>query len=306
MNRRTITLFSAIALSAALTQAQDKPNFSGTWKLNVAKSDFGPMPGPDKMERTIVHNDPEIKVHTVQAGPQGDSTMDNVYKTDGSETVNKMRGQEIKIVGKWNAGKVGLKYKFETQGMEIGINEAWSLAAGGQQMTVVMDIATPQGEFARTMLFDKQGGAAPTEAAAKPAGGKPNLSGEWKLLVDKSDFGPFPGPKMEVMKIDHQDPAVTSVTDSDDDMQGKTTTTIKYKTDGSAVTNDIRGSKAVSTGKWDGDAIVVNTKLDYQGMDITLANTMKLASDGKTLNTSVKITTPQGDLEQKRIYERVR
>ena len=306
MNRRILTLLSAIALSAALTQAQDKPNFSGSWKLNVAKSDFGPLPGPEKMDRTITHGDPDMSIHTVQSGPQGDATTDTKYKTDGSDVTNKMRGQDIKTVAKWDGAKLTVKYKFEAQGAEISIVDVWSLAAGGQQMTVVSSITAPQGEFARTMLFDKQAGAAPSSDAAKATSGKPNFSGEWKLLVDKSDFGPAPAPKMQTLKIDHQEPAVVTTTDSDDDMNGKTTTVIKYKTDGTAATNDIRGNKAVSTAKWDGEAIVVNTKLDYQGMDLTLNNTMKIAGDGKTMNTVIKITLPQGDLEQKLVYERVR
>ena len=43
MTRRLFALaFVAVALIAA-----DKPNFTVTWKLNSAKSDFGPMPqGP--------------------------------------------------------------------------------------------------------------------------------------------------------------------------------------------------------------------------------------------------------------------
>ena len=29
-------------------QAQAKPNFTGEWKLDTSKSDFGPMPAPSK------------------------------------------------------------------------------------------------------------------------------------------------------------------------------------------------------------------------------------------------------------------
>jgi hypothetical protein len=47
--RQTTRLFSLALLTLAfgLVQAQAKTDFSGTWKLNASKSDFGPMPPPD-------------------------------------------------------------------------------------------------------------------------------------------------------------------------------------------------------------------------------------------------------------------
>jgi hypothetical protein len=40
----TISLVAAGLATAAM--AADKPNFSGDWKLNAAKSTLGPMPRP--------------------------------------------------------------------------------------------------------------------------------------------------------------------------------------------------------------------------------------------------------------------
>ena len=40
------------------SQAQSVPNLSGEWKLNAAKSDYGGVPAPEVMTRTIKHNEP--------------------------------------------------------------------------------------------------------------------------------------------------------------------------------------------------------------------------------------------------------
>ena len=159
----------------------------------------------------------------------------------------------------------------------------------------------------RRMFASAIGGATLTivfAASALMAADKPNFSGEWKLNVDKSTFGPMPPPTSQVLKIEHTDPEVVSTTDQDG-VEGKTSVTIKYKTDGTESTNDIRGAKAKTAGKWEGEALVVVTKLDFQGMDITLNNNMKLGADGKTLNTVTKIITPQGEFETAYVFEKV-
>lgn len=136
------------------------------------------------------------------------------------------------------------------------------------------------------------------------AADKPNFSGQWKLNVDKSNFGPMPAPSSQTLKIEHTDPDVVTTTDQEGD-QGKMSYTIKYKTDGSETANEVRGAQAKSVGKWEGEAIVVTTKLDFQGTEITLSNTMKLAPGGKNMNAVTKIQTPQGEFEQALVFDKV-
>ena len=142
-------------------------------------------------------------------------------------------------------------------------------------------------------------------ASSLMAADKPNFTGEWKLNIDKSTFGPMPPPSSQTMKIDHTDPNVVTTTDQDG-AEGKSTVVIKYKTDGTETANDIRGQQAKSTGKWDGDSLVVSTKLDFQGMEIMLNNSMKLSTDGKTMNAVTKIVTPQGEFETAFLYEKIK
>lgn len=150
--------------------------------------------------------------------------------------------------------------------------------------------------FATALLF-----AAGTLVAAD----KPNFTGEWKLNVDKSTFGPMPPPVSQVMKIEHADPSMVVNQDQEGADGQKVSMTMKYSTDGAESTNDFRGNPAKITAKWDGDALVVNTKLDFQGMEIKIVNTMKLAADGKSINSVSKIETPQGDFESTSLLEKV-
>ena len=156
MFRRSILTLSTLALFANVLTAQDKPNFSGTWKMDASKSDFGPMPSPSKMERTIDHKDPTLSFKSTQTTDNGEQTSEMKYMTDGSDSVNKQRGAEVKSVAKWEAGKLVVKSKRETQGMEISITETWSLAEDGKVLNVVNNIDTPQGNFEIKLVLNKQ------------------------------------------------------------------------------------------------------------------------------------------------------
>ena len=136
------------------------------------------------------------------------------------------------------------------------------------------------------------------------AAGKPDFSGEWKLNVDKSDFGPIPPPTSMVQKIDHKDPVI-KISTAQSDMNGDNTTDATYTTDGKESKNNVRGAEAKSIAKWDGDALAIDTKVDYQGMEITLKVSMTLSADGKTINSKTKIMTPQGDFDMATVLDKV-
>jgi len=157
MNRRSVLSILALAsLTATLASAADKPNFSGSWKLNTDKSDFGPVPPPEKMARTITHADPSLKYSSVSVGPQGEQKTEASYTTDGKESVNKLGGAEIKGVAAWDGENLTIKYKREVQGMDISFAENWTLSADGKVLTIVNNLSTPQGDFALKMVLDKQ------------------------------------------------------------------------------------------------------------------------------------------------------
>jgi ribosomal protein L20A (L18A) len=154
--RRSLFTIAAIALFANVVSAQEKPNFSGTWKMNATKSDFGPMPAPSAATRTVTHADPELKFKATQMTDNGEQTSEATYKTDGSEFTVKRRNMEIKAVGKWEGSKLVVKSKFEAQGMEISSTENWMLAADGKELHIVTALGTPQGDFELKIVMEKQ------------------------------------------------------------------------------------------------------------------------------------------------------
>ncbi|MBI3401766.1 MAG: hypothetical protein HY048_10125 [Acidobacteria bacterium] len=154
----TAALVLLVSVSARAQNAM--PNFSGTWTLDLAKSDFGPAPPPDSVVMTIDHKEPSLKSTTVQKGQQGDAANESTITTDGKENVNRLRAagmeQDVKSTSKWNGKRLTTERGFEIQGMSIGMNDAWELSDDGKVLTIVREINTPQGSFSTRMAFNKQ------------------------------------------------------------------------------------------------------------------------------------------------------
>jgi hypothetical protein len=159
--RKALPVACVVLLLAAVTRAQDnRPNFSGTWNLDVAKSDFGGAPAPESIVHVMEHKDPNLKVTSTQKNQQGELTNVRTLTTDGKENINKMRtmagDQDVKSTSTWNGRKLANAMTLDIQGNAIEINEVWDLSEDGKILNVVRDIKTGQGDFHQTYVYNKQ------------------------------------------------------------------------------------------------------------------------------------------------------
>ncbi len=66
-----------------------QPNFTGIWKLNITKSNFGQLPPPASQTDTIDDNEPSVKIAEDQkGGMMGDMNLATTLSTDGKETTS--------------------------------------------------------------------------------------------------------------------------------------------------------------------------------------------------------------------------
>jgi len=157
MSHRRLLALSTILLLAAIPVLA-APNFSGTWKLNVKKSDFGEMQqmAPDSMTRTITHEDPKLKVHTKQSSQMGEFETDATYTTDGKECTNEMMGNPVKSTVKWDGDALVIDSKGTFGDNEVTIHQRWVLSADGKTMNVTQKFSSSMGEGEAKLLFEKQ------------------------------------------------------------------------------------------------------------------------------------------------------
>jgi hypothetical protein len=159
MQAKTI-LFRILApalLGGAICQVcAAQPNFSGEWKMNPNKSNFAPLPLPEKLVRKISQHDSHLKIRTAQLGQQREIVTDLAYTMDGAPCKNVIRGEEFTGTAQWEGDTLLIESKREVQGMEIIQRERWTLSADGQTLTIGNHIQTPQGAFDITIVLEKQ------------------------------------------------------------------------------------------------------------------------------------------------------
>lgn len=84
MAKKMLIAFAAIiVLSMLALAAANKPNFSGTWAMDRARS-FG-MPGDMTQTLTITHKDNQIDVETKIVQPNNERTIKDTFILDGKE-----------------------------------------------------------------------------------------------------------------------------------------------------------------------------------------------------------------------------
>jgi hypothetical protein len=156
-----ITFLMAFPLTSIM--AQQKTNYSGTWKLNVAKSDFGVLPGPSSRTDVITHKEPQIAVDVTMETPQGNLTYTVNYSTDGKEVTNKVQERESKSTAKWDGNNLVVNTKLNVN--DVNAVVTWVLSADGKTLTISVHLTSAMGEADQKLTFEKQdeGAAAPTK-----------------------------------------------------------------------------------------------------------------------------------------------
>ena len=159
--KKFICVAALLVISAISISAQQKPDFTGTWKLNVAKSDFGPIPGPDSRTDVITHKEPAFTDEVTADGAQGKQQYTIKYTTDGKEVTNQIGPREVKSIVKWVGNTMVVTSKFDLEGSEVNAQAVWSLGADSKTMNVAVHYVSPMGEANQKLLLEKQEPAAP-------------------------------------------------------------------------------------------------------------------------------------------------
>jgi hypothetical protein len=117
----------------------------------------------------------------------------------------------------------------------------------------------------------------------------------------RSDFGLVPAPASIERKITHADPTLTIV-EAQDAGFGVQTATRSYTTDGKGSTFMSQGAEVKGTAVWEGNEVVVTSEVEIAMLKFI--DRMMLSPDGKTLTSVIKLTSPQGDVDMKVLFEK--
>ncbi len=147
---------AALALALVALPCLAKPNLTGDWKLNISKSEFGQMPAPTSRMDKITHEDPKLTLAVKSSSERGDFAYEMKYMTDGSESVNEMRGNPIKSVAKWDGDTLVIDSKASFNGNDVTMSDKWTVSPDGKTLTIKRHMASSMGEGDLTYVFEKQ------------------------------------------------------------------------------------------------------------------------------------------------------
>ena len=136
-------------------------------------------------------------------------------------------------------------------------------------------------------------------AAGLQAADHPNFTGNWQVDPKTSDFGPMGPPDKAIMNVTHKDPDVTI--HSELVMGGNPRIwDVACKTDGKECKTT--NGEATMSLTWQGDTLILNRALSFNGMAVKIKETWSLSADGKTLTSARTLETDQGNADQKIVF----
>jgi hypothetical protein len=139
---------------ATFGQPATKPNFSGEWTMNTAKSNFGAVPPPTSITRSITHAEPALTIVEVQESPMGTQSATRKYVTDGSPSSFESMGATVASSAKWDTDALLVVSTVDAVGLTF--HDRMTLSADGKMLTSEVRIASPQGDVEVTVVFEKK------------------------------------------------------------------------------------------------------------------------------------------------------
>lgn len=154
---RTISRIALVlTMLAGTVAAQEKPNFSGDWTMNMANSVFGPLPPPTSITRKVTHAEPALSILEEQKSALGDQNTTRSYTTDGKEITFVANGADVKSSAVWDGDAIVITSTATTPGGDLQFRDRMTLSADGKVMTSLVHITSPLGEVDLTVVFDRQ------------------------------------------------------------------------------------------------------------------------------------------------------
>ncbi|HEX8162083.1 MAG TPA: hypothetical protein VF538_09435 [Pyrinomonadaceae bacterium] len=157
MRRRNLALVSAFALAVclcgALSAAQAKPDFTGSWKWNQAKSQVGPGFHPITSLRFEQKGETFAEEVSVDA-PGGAKTFTLKYALDGKETPGKVLGKSMTLSAKRDGDALVIRWRDEVE--DYTVTRRLTLSADGRTLEMTIREIAPEHQREDRVVLERQ------------------------------------------------------------------------------------------------------------------------------------------------------
>lgn len=122
---------------------EHRPDFSGTWNMDVSRSESAHQDVPIGPVSLVVRQTAAgISIETKRS----DGTEKLVFQFDGAEHTNTTEsGQEIKVKAHWEGLKLVAETEREVNGATVTTRHAFTMPPGGREITVDKTLTVQHG-----------------------------------------------------------------------------------------------------------------------------------------------------------------
>lgn len=141
-----------LVMCAVAAGAQGRPDFSGSWRLDRARSDFGPFSGSPAVRAevalAVAHEGAELKITRRETLDGRERTTELVYYTDGRGEMNPstLGRVGVKSTTKVDGGKIVATSTLTRKGPDgkpstLEATDTWQLSGDGRTLTQTTSVS---------------------------------------------------------------------------------------------------------------------------------------------------------------------
>ena len=155
MTKRTIAICLMILSCTAVVCAQNRPDFSGTWKENLEKSTTKSSWLKSYVNKIELQGT-NLKVTTTMVGDRGERTYDRAYVIGQENKSQDRDGDQFTTNVKWDGNSLVFENTEKEHEAALTSKETWTLSDDGKTLTKTIHRSGPRGDSDQKYILEKQ------------------------------------------------------------------------------------------------------------------------------------------------------
>ena len=154
--RNAVVFLVAASVIAGATPDSGKPDFTGNWTLNTAKSNFGKMPKPQAMTLKAERKGPVLHSTQTTDDGQGPKSVEGDWFLDGKQHPVDPAAQSNKQtqMSRWQGDTLIAERRSEDGGYQETIR--MTLSKDGKTATERVAVKSPNGNNSSTLIWERK------------------------------------------------------------------------------------------------------------------------------------------------------
>jgi hypothetical protein len=150
----------ATAQAAPAPATSAKPDFNGTWKVNLTKSQFSPAPQPSAETTTLTLSGDDLTIAFDSTDENGKQHFTHAMKMGGPEVTFSTPSSSGPLLilsskAEWKDSSIVVTDKITYMGGQGWIVSTYTLSPDGKTLTKAFSASIEQGTFDMLAVYDK-------------------------------------------------------------------------------------------------------------------------------------------------------